>query len=223
MRHAPARCAGDDPATPTAAQPSTSQPAAAVLTEAQLKRAFLTGAEAGQYVLKDNNTPAVRPEADRPECRALADMTASGTGPTPQAAAYAGRSYSAKSEAGLMVTTALLSYEGEGAQQALADVRKAVTACAGGFSTSGNNGGATIKYVSVRSEQVTAGGDESTSWLMTGEARGTRLPMHFTSVRVQNTLAVFLTLHLTDPVEAELPADLLDAQVDRVAAALQAR
>ncbi|MCX4669435.1 hypothetical protein OG453_22605 [Streptomyces sp. NBC_01381] len=185
-------------------------------TAAQLKKTLVTKAEAKGYSAQDNAAANVTPKSDKPQCRAIADATASGTDRTPEPAAWASRSYGSTASPGLAVTTSLFSYEGEGAQKTLADLRKAVAACAGGFSTSGNNGGATVAYTSVKSEQVAAGGDESVSWEMTGAAQGSEVPMHLTAVRVENTVTLFFTLHLTDPQQAKLPADLLSTQMAKV-------
>ncbi|MEV0323332.1 hypothetical protein ACIBKX_11885 [Streptomyces sp. NPDC050658] len=203
-------------ASPNAEPTEAPAPAAAD----QLKKALVTKAEAKGYSAQDNADTNVTPKSDKPQCRALADATASGTNRTPKAAAWASRSYGSTASPGLAVTTSVFSYEGDGAQKTLADLRKAVPACAGGFSTSGNNGGATVAYKSVKSEQVAAGGDESVSWEMTGAAQGSEVPMHMTAVRVENTVTLFLTLHLTDPQQAKLPSDLLSAQVAKVKSTL---
>jgi hypothetical protein len=201
----------------------TIQPAAAgpVLTETQLTQALVTKTEAAGYQAEDNNIAAVRPQADKDECRALADMTASGTTRTPEASAWASRSFTSAAEPGLSVTTSLFSYEGDGAQQTIAGVRKAVEACSDGFSTTGNNGGATVTYVSVTAQQPLKGGDESVSWVMSGEAQGQQLPMHLTAVREGNAMAVFFTIHLLAPKKAELPRDLVDAQLTKLAGAVE--
>jgi hypothetical protein len=201
----------------------TTQPAAEgpVLTEAQLKQALVTKTEAAGYQAEDNDIAAVRPKADKDECRALADMTASGTTRTPEANAWASRNFSSAAKPGMSVTTSLLSYEGDGAKQTIADIRKAVEACSDGFSTTGNNGGATVTYVSVTTQQPLKGGDESVSWVMTGEAQGQQLPMDLTAVREGNALAVFFTIHLLDPKKAELPQDLFDAQLTKLGDAVK--
>ncbi|MGW1880990.1 hypothetical protein [Streptomyces sp. NPDC001970] len=211
------------PAAGQGASEQPTQPAAAgpVLTEAQLKQALVTKTEVAGYQAEDNNIAALRPKADKDECRALADMTASGTTRTPVAGAWASRNFSSAAKPGMSVTTSLLSYEGDGAQQTVADIRKAVEACADGFSTTGNNGGATVTYVSVAAEEALKGGDESVSWVMTGEAQGQQVPMHLTAVREGNALAVFFTIHLLSPKEAELPQDLFDAQLTKLAEAVK--
>ncbi|MGP3999912.1 hypothetical protein [Streptomyces sp. 8N706] len=218
-----AGCSGSaDPGSPKsggrgAGAGDKAEPTAAVPTQAQLKKALVTKVEAEGYEATDNNGPAVRPQADKPECTALADMTASGTDRTPSARAWASRTYGSTSAPGLAVTTSLSSYEGRGAQQTVDGVRKAVAACPDGFTTTGNNGGSTVKYVSVKGEQAAKSGDDSVAWQMTGESQGRQVPMHLTLVREGSTVALFFTLHLTDPEKAKLPQDLLDAQLSKLA------
>ncbi|AVH56901.1 MULTISPECIES: hypothetical protein [Streptomyces] len=203
-------------------QPDQKAAAGAVLSEAELRQALATATEATGYQAKDNDVPATRPKADKAACRALADMTATGTTRTPEANAWASRSFTSESaEPGLSVTTSLFSYEGEGAQQTVAGIREALDACADGFTTTGNNGGATITYTSVTAEQPLEGGEEAVSWVMTGEAQGQQVPMHLTAVREGNTLAVFFTIHLLSPEKTELPKDLFDTQMTKLADAVK--
>ncbi|MGW0560265.1 hypothetical protein ACWDZ4_06455 [Streptomyces sp. NPDC003016] len=213
-------CSSTDPAPAEDGRPAaehTTEPAGAVLTEAQLKAALVTPADAKGYTAEDDTAPPVRPKADRPRCAPLADMTATDMTRSPEAAAMAGRGYGSSAAPGLAVSIALFSYEGQGAQQTLDNARKAVADCAGGFSTSGNNGGATIAYSSVKAEEHPEGGDGSVSWVMTAEAEGSEVPMRYTVVREDSTVAVFLAIHLADPAKAKLPQDLFDRQVAKLA------
>jgi hypothetical protein len=216
----PAPAKDDKPAaeqsTKDAAEQPAEEPAGVVLTEAQLKSALVTKADAKSYASEDNNAAPVRPKSATPECAPLADMTASGTGRTPQAEAAVSRSFGSETAPGLAVTIGLFSYEGKGAQQTLEGTRKAVAECAGGFSTSGNNGGATVKYSSVKGGQKPDAGDDAVSWVMTAEAQGQKVPMHFTVVREDSTVAVFFTIALSAPAKAELPQDLFGSQITKL-------
>ncbi|MDI3385601.1 hypothetical protein QIS99_05130 [Streptomyces sp. B-S-A8] len=211
-----AGCSGG-PTDRTGPEPKrTKSSAAPVPSEIRLAGALATSTDVRGYRLEDNDQPAVRPEADREACRPLADMTGSGVERTPAAKAWASRSYGSTTERGLAVTTSLFSYEGDGAAVTVAAVRKALKECADGFSTSGNNGGATVEYVDVRTDEAPAGGDEAVAWSMTGKAQGQKVPLRMTAVRQGNVLALFLALHLTSPEKAELPRDLYDAQLKRL-------
>ncbi|WP_327353896.1 hypothetical protein [Streptomyces sp. NBC_01304] len=207
--------------TSTKAEAKAKGDATAVLGEARLKAALVTEAEAKDkgYTAVDNDAKAARPTAGRPECRALADATASGVERTPAAKAWTSRSYGSTTSAGLAVTTVLMSYEGVGAARTVADLRTAIGACGSGFKTRGNSDGSTLTYVSVRSGKAPEGGDEALAWTMTGEAQGQRVPLNWTAVREGDTVALFLTIHRTDPAGAKLPQDLLDAQLAKLSAA----
>ncbi|MGW7369778.1 hypothetical protein ACWGI8_41740, partial [Streptomyces sp. NPDC054841] len=187
-----------------------------VLRADALRTALVTQAEVPSYQAQENSPPSRRPKADREDCRALADMTAAGTARTPEAADWANRSFLSSGTPGLTVTVSLFSYEGDGAQQTLAGVRKALDACGGGFSTSGNADGSTIKYVEVKSEKAPEGGDESVAWAMTGTAQGTRMPVHFTAVREGRNVIVFFTLNLLEPEKSQLPEDLHGRQMGKL-------
>ncbi|MFM9369488.1 hypothetical protein [Streptomyces sp. Da 82-17] len=206
--------AGQDQGKGKAEKPKAA--AAPVPSEIRLAGALANKTDVRGYRIEDNDQPAVRPKADREECRPLADMTGSGVDRTPAAKAWASRSYGSTTERGLAVTASLFSYEGDGAATTLADLREALDACADGFSTSGNNGGATVEYVDVQPGETPAGGDEGVAWSMTGKAQGQQVPLRMTAVRQGNVLALFLALHLTDPKKAELPQDLYEAQLRRL-------
>ncbi|GAA2920179.1 hypothetical protein [Streptomyces enissocaesilis] len=92
-----------------------------------------------------------------------------------------------------------------------------MTDCAGAFPTSGNNGGATIAYSSVRAEEHPGAGDGPVSWVMTAEAEGSEFPMRCTVVREDSTVAVLLAIRLADPARAKLPQDLFDRRAARPA------
>ncbi|MGW8886205.1 hypothetical protein [Streptomyces sp. NPDC055749] len=219
-------CGGSDTDTGSDTKPSATAsapadpatPAPPARTEAELTQLFVADAETKGFVSQANDVAAVRPEADDDACTPLADMTASGTARTPEAAAWTSRSFSSTAAQGLTVTVNLSSYEDDGAQRTLTDLRAAIDACADGFVTSNNNGGATVTYKSVEPEKAPAeAGEESVSWVMTGVAEGAQIPMHLTAVREGSTLAVFFTLHLTDPAKAELPEGIFAAQTAKLA------
>ena len=147
-------CAGPEPergsgATPRAEASAPAAAAPAALGEAELRRMFVADAGTKGFVSRENDVAAVRPEADDEACRPLADMTASGTARTPEAAAWASRSFTSPAAPGLVVTVNLASYGDGGAQRTVSDLRTAIDACAGGFGTSDNNGGGTVTYTSV--------------------------------------------------------------------------
>ncbi|MFE3323580.1 hypothetical protein [Streptomyces sp. NPDC059176] len=197
-------------------------PRSAVLLADALRTALITETELPSYQAQDISPSERRPETDRAECSPLAEMTASGAARTPEAADWASRSFLSSGTPGLTVTVSLFSYQGEGARTTLANVRKALKACANGFSTSGNTDGGTVKYVDVKSEDAPEGGDEAVAWTMTGTTPGNAMPVHLTAVRQGRNVAVFFALNLLEPKEAQLPDDLHARQVAKLAKAVAA-
>lgn len=194
----------------------------AVLLADALRTALVSQADVPSYQAQDISPSELRPRADRADCRPLAEMASSGTARTPEAADWASRSFLSSGTPGLTVTVSLFSYEGDGARETLANVRKALKACGDGFSTSGNTDGATVKYVEVRGEDAPEGGDEAVAWTMTGTTQGTEMPVHLTAVREGRNVAVFFALNLLEPKEAQLPGDLHSRQIAKLAKAVAA-
>lgn len=193
----------------------------AVLRGDTIRKALVTDSELRSYQAQEISPPNVRPKSDREECRPLADMTASGTARTPEAVDFAGRSFVSTDTPGLTTTVSLFSYEGDDARRTFTDVRKALATCGAGFTTSGNSGGSTVKYVAVKEEEAPEGGDEAVSWRMTGTAQGSSMPMLVTAVRQGRNVAVFFTLNLLDPKKTDLPEDLHGRQTAKLAKAIE--
>jgi hypothetical protein len=199
-------------ASSTATETSKASP---VLTQAQLDKALLTASDVEDYEVDENKASGLRPKTDNDACRPLADIAASGaTVRTPQAEHYASRTYSSKQSPGLAVTVGLLSYQGDGAQRTLTEVREAIDACGDGFTTTGT--GATAEYTAVTGETPPKGGDESVSWLTKIASKGTEVPMRWTATRSGNSIALFITLHFADPSGVELPTEFHADQIERL-------
>lgn len=203
------------------AGPEKAGPGMAVLRGDTIRKALVTDTELRSYEAQEISPPNVRPKSDREECRPLADMTASGKARTPEAVDFASRSYVSTGTPGLTTTVSLFSYEGDDARRTFTDVRKALATCGAGFTTSGNSGGSTVKYVAVKEEEAPEGGDEAVSWRMTGTAQGSAMPMQITAVRQGRNVAVFFTLNLLDPKKADLPKDLHGRQTAKLAKAIE--
>ncbi|SFK31316.1 PknH-like extracellular domain-containing protein [Streptomyces pini] len=190
-----------------------------VLDEAALKKALLADGEVKGYQVAAADQESVTPKADRDECRPLADLTAHGTGRTPRARAFATQGFAGTGQgtAGRIVTVSLLSYDGDGAARTVEGVRSAIEACGDGFTTSGNNGGETVRYTAVEEIEAPEGGDEAVAVRLVGEAEGTEVPMHFAVVRSGASLAQFMGLNIKSPSGASVPRDIVTAQVDKLA------
>ncbi|MEU6555650.1 hypothetical protein ABZ915_36190 [Streptomyces sp. NPDC046915] len=109
----------------------------------------------------------------------------------------------------------LAAYGSDGAKKAMADVSKAVKACAGGFTAKASGG--TTTYGSVTSEQVTAAGDESLGFKATMSFRGATHTMHTEVVRSADVIGVYFSVNgiaiaNARPSDAKLPAPVVAAQ-----------
>jgi hypothetical protein len=93
-----------------------------------------------------------------------------------------------------VTSVSLFSYDGDGAEQALAAVSSAVKACAGGFT--GKQAGTTAKLAQVKQSKPAATGDESVAFEVVTEDDGEKAPVHAEVVRHGNTLASYYTINL---------------------------
>ncbi|MGW7821303.1 hypothetical protein ACWGLF_24930 [Streptomyces puniciscabiei] len=94
-----------------------------------------------------------------------------------------------------VTTVTLASYDGAGAEKALATVRTAVQGCASGFPAA--QAGTRTKFTKVAEEKATATGDglvAFTATMDTGD--GDPAPVHAEVVRTGTTLSVYFTSNL---------------------------
>ncbi|MFI6410516.1 hypothetical protein [Streptomyces sp. NPDC050585] len=114
----------------------------------------------------------------------------------------------------------LAAYEGKGAEEAVASLRTAGAACAGGFTVTQD--GEQTKVLKVEEAKV-SGGDESGAWVITtaGE-EGKTLPFKVAAVRQGTTVATFMAMNIGASMggtDFPLPTAVIDAQVAKVAKA----
>ncbi|MGW1602529.1 hypothetical protein [Streptomyces eurythermus] len=89
----------------------------------------------------------------------------------------------------------LASYDGDGAERALASLQGAVKACTGGFS--GEQDGEKGKFTNVAEERSSGTGDASVAFTATDEdGEDGALPLHSEVVRHGRTLAVYTTVNI---------------------------
>ncbi|MEU8626593.1 hypothetical protein [Streptomyces sp. NPDC048669] len=113
--------------------------------------------------------------------------------------------------------TTLSSYEGKGAEEAVAALRTAATGCASGFTMKA--AGTKQKIVKITEEQVKAG-EDAAAWTVTIEADGDKSTMKLVQVRQGATVASFAALNLaaaSSGGDFELPKAVIDAQVAKLA------
>ncbi|MEU7300534.1 hypothetical protein [Streptomyces sp. NPDC007206] len=94
-----------------------------------------------------------------------------------------------------LTTVTLASYEGDGAEKALASVSAAVKSCTGGFP--GKQAGTAVRFTKVAEEKAAGGGDGAVAFTATMDADGGgAAPVHAEVVRLGNTLSVYFTSNL---------------------------
>ncbi|MGQ5635421.1 MULTISPECIES: hypothetical protein [unclassified Streptomyces] len=94
-----------------------------------------------------------------------------------------------------LTTVTLASYEGDGAEKALASLSAAVKSCADGFP--GKQAGTTVRFTEVAEEKPAGTGDGAVAFTATMDADDDgAAPVHAEVDRRGNTLAVYFTSNL---------------------------
>ncbi|WP_256105200.1 hypothetical protein [Streptomyces sp. ODS05-4] len=112
----------------------------------------------------------------------------------------------------------LASYEGKGAEEALAALKTAGTACAAGFGATAD--GEDVKVTKI-TETPVAGGDEAAGWTVVVNMEGKDIPFYqLAAVRKGSTLATFGGMNLAamagKDVKPEPPTAVIEAQVAKL-------
>lgn len=183
----------------------------AALTEAQLKEAALAKGDVKGYAIADmpaEDMPAETVPAEPAACQPLANMFFFTS--DPQAKARAGRTVTPEDElSGSVISLALAAHEQSDAEKVMADLRKATENCTK-YEHVGN------KYSGIEALTAPEQGDEAVSYKMKGDIEGTEIPMSFTVVRSGSTLIGFYSMNMLDADKAQVPAELLEAQVAKL-------
>ncbi|MEV6549998.1 hypothetical protein AB0M57_15015 [Streptomyces sp. NPDC051597] len=192
------------------------------LTEADLKDHKVTKPTAADVASSKTVT------TDKPACKPLNDVMSLRTVGAPAASAIrkviavpkgpaAGASAEEKAKAGLaalgttMTSDTLASYDGTGAADALATLKKAGTDCAGGFSVIAEGDKSAITKVAPAAY---TGGDEAAAYTLTADMDGTPSTFHLVAIRKGATLATFYAWSLAG--KAEQPKAVIDAQMKKL-------
>ncbi|MFJ7984769.1 hypothetical protein [Streptomyces sp. NPDC096351] len=221
---------GDKGGTGAPGASATSAPAAEVLSAAELDKLIVATADVkGHQVTKTDDgdvVPAASVTADRAACTPIAHAMSFISPGSP--AASAGRKVieepkkdaSASPEDALLgglggrVTAVTLgSYDGQGAQEAFASVKKAGAECAGGFQVVHLK--EKTKVAEVAPETVTAG-EEAVAFTVTSDMEGQPFVSKLVVFRQGNTLASFSTISLIPGGVKELPQVVIDAQAAKL-------
>ncbi|MFE6845513.1 hypothetical protein [Streptomyces sp. NPDC057686] len=223
-------------AKPSAAAASSAAPAAKGKTDTELTALLVTQAEAPDYVVQAEagaklaKVDSTAVTTDKAECKVLVQSQALQKVGTPTGVARTALGAKPKQPAenaspeekleaiknalGITTTmTGLASYDGKGAEELIASVKAAGTACAGGFSATSE--GDTTKYESVKPGPTVTGGDESASLSLTADlSDGDKGTILITVARKGSTVATFSSISLTGT--AEHPKKLIDTQVKKL-------
>ncbi|MER6607607.1 hypothetical protein ABT282_17225 [Streptomyces sp. NPDC000927] len=123
-------------------------------------------------------------------------------------------------KAAMDITTtqlALGSYDGTGAADSVAALRKAATECAGGFEFTA--AGTKNKITKVTEAQVT-GGEEAAAWTVEMAADGEKIQLKLVGMRQGASFASFSSMNLAamgSGGDFELPAAVVEAQAKKLA------
>ncbi|MFB9389774.1 hypothetical protein ACFPM3_29895 [Streptomyces coeruleoprunus] len=219
---------GADKPTGGASAPAAAEPAAKVLTAAELESAVIAQGDVKGYKVEKPGADDITKEVstDKAECKPLADVVSAVALGTPAATVQRKvvqePSKDIKSPADAFNVSAIMdslaAYEGKGAEEVVASLRAAGTACAGGFTVTAD--GEKTKVLKVTEQKVT-GGQEAVGFTLLSDMEGTPMPVKIAVVRQGGTLASFSVFNLgvatTGAKDFPLPADLIAAQVAKVA------
>ncbi|WP_051807719.1 sensor domain-containing protein [Streptomyces sp. NRRL F-2664] len=188
--------AAQQDAKPSAAAPSPSPtPEVKALAAAELEKLTLADGDVRDVKIRkagaDDVATAAEVTTDKPQCMPLAQ--AGGLAPTGKAVTTTERigigkpSDPADPMSIAATSVQLASYDGKGAEEALASLKAAGQACGGGFVTTAKGEKTTVK--SVTPSAVTAG-DEAAAWAITSEDEGEVLRSQMVAFRKGNNLVV---------------------------------
>ncbi|MCX5228097.1 hypothetical protein ABZY16_14235 [Streptomyces sp. NPDC006553] len=209
---------------------ATSAPAAKTLSDAELEKAIVERADLKGYQVQKAETgdvvPAASVTADKAACTPIAHAMSFLSPGSPAASAERKVLEEPKKDAsaspedallgglGAQVTAVTLgSYDGQGAQEAFASMKKAGAECAGGFHVVHLK--EKTKVSKVAPETVTAG-EEAVAFTVTTDMEGEPFVSKLVVFRQGNTLASFSTISLLPGGVKTLPQAVIDAQAAKL-------
>ncbi|WP_149184915.1 hypothetical protein [Streptomyces sp. TRM49041] len=238
------KAGGEDKGAKDKATTESAAPAAKVLTAAELEKAVLAqGDVAGHKVEPAKAADIGKAEdvtVDKAECLPLAHAASAVALGKPAATvtrkvmeepkadkekpSFEGMTEKeiedaiASSMAITVTTDQLSSYDGKGAEDGLASLRAAGTACAGGFTVTQD--GEKTKILKVEEAKV-SGGEEAGAWVLTADMEdGEKMAVKVVALRQGSTLATFMAMNIGAAMTGKdfpLPTAVIDAQVGKLA------
>ncbi|WP_234018775.1 MULTISPECIES: hypothetical protein [unclassified Streptomyces] len=203
--------AKDAGAKPAAKASASAKPELKPLSEAELTKVVITKDDAkGWRVGKtpDADIPDVSVPAKPASCQAIADLFLLGT--EPDAAARVSRSLTSQKQTdATVIRMALLAHKEGDAKKVVADLRTQSEKCDSYEHTD-------YQYTGIKPLKAPALGDEAVAYSLTGKIDGETIPMAYTIVRSGSTLTVFYGMNVLDSKKAEVPAELIEAQVTKL-------
>ncbi|WP_432125367.1 hypothetical protein [Streptomyces sp. bgisy082] len=221
--------AGKGSAAPSASATSEA-PAAKALSDAELEKLIVEKADLKGYQVQKTKAGDVVPASEvatvKPECAPVAHAMSFISPGSPAVSAERQIMAEPKKDAtaapedairdafGVEITALTLgSYDGQGAQEALASVKKAGADCTGGFTVS--HKAEKTKVLKVVPESFTAG-EEAVSFTITSDMEGEPLVSKLVVLRKGNTLASFSSVSFAPGGIKGFPKAVIDAQVAKL-------
>ncbi|UGY93370.1 hypothetical protein [Streptomyces gobiensis] len=209
------------PTKESAAPDEDSQAAPAkALSEGELNKAALATADVSGFTVKTPSKEEVsgagEEKAKSPECQPIASVIGGVPQPEPNGLVYRQLLSTSEDEdaGGLILFEMLAAYEQRSAERMLGDLRKAMKACSGGFSTT--SAGETNRYTTVRELTAPTGADDALAYEVVGDLEGDKVPLLFNVVRSGSTVAIFYSMNLMDSSKAEVPKAVVTAQINKL-------
>ena len=162
------------------------------------------------------------PKADRPACQPLAALLGSTFDPVPAASVflnYAGSDAGADAKPGTGMTglIRLSSYQKDGAQRTVRELKAAIAACGDGFAVTSD--GDRQKISKIAADPAPKAGDEAVAYSAIDQSVGGGGVVKFSVVRSGPHLTAVFGVNIVDPKKSEIPQSVLDRQVAKLESA----
>ncbi|MFE7073325.1 hypothetical protein ACFU96_24885 [Streptomyces sp. NPDC057620] len=182
------------------------------LTEAQLKKAALATGDVKGFEVEESEGADLLGQtvpATPSKCQPIADMFLFSTDPASRAGVSRGAVPKDEMNASV-ITFALLSYRSGEADEVMDGLRSATEKC-----TAYRH--ADYDYKNVEPAADPDLGDESVAFRLVASIEGAQVPAAYTVVRDGTTLVAFSSMNMLDADKIEVPAELVEAQLAKLA------